>query len=867
MAQQSLVIANFKTGFETDREPFIINNDAFPTLTNAYVWRGRLRKKRGTALLGRLQRQVVALAVGSTNDPGGLLTANIFTSLGLGAISPNETIIPGTVVVTIGAQVFVESTSPNGNIGNNAGAGPGFGTINYLTGALSVQTNPVLVTTAATVSFSYYPNLPVMGLEDFNTNNIGAGTGQIANPTLVAFDTVYSYQFNQGSNIFYDVTFYKISGAPFTWTGQDYQQFWSTNWQGAMWVTNGRPGFQYKLITAMPVVGVVSQFTIVGHGLVTGDFVFINEVQTATGVNGVSGPIIRLDNDNFTLPTPLAAGAYVSGGIAQYMTRSIAGGGDGIRWYDGDPTLGAGHGWVNFSPPLSSLANTTVQYLVGAKIIIPFKDRLCFFGVTLSTSTPGTQVYYPNRMVYSQNGTAFYSLPVPDNQTADPQSYMANVAAKGGFIGAPLNQEIVTVSENEDVLLCGFDTKQLKLIFRGDDSFPFFYQTINSELGSQSTFSGVQLDIGALTIGSYGIAMTTQASSQRIDVVIPDQIFEISKLTNGAQRVTSVRDFRNEFIYFSYLPTERIWRFPSRTLLFNYRDNTYAIFEENYTHYGTFRRTTNITWAQLGSLYGTWAGWNVPWNFGALGAQYPNIIGGNQQGFVMLKDEGTTEANSQYISAISGTTITSPNHCLEDGDFIQISAAIGDATFIANSPNGQIYKISVTDSLPNVFTILPLLTDNFPDPPQPVPAGVYLGGGVYKRITNIDILTKQFPIYWEGGRKTRIGTQRVLFENTAEGQVTMNLFLSQNDSYAANDPSNSKYLPYTNVMPTFPSPANIYTSYGTQTWQRLSNSFIGDTVQIGFTLNDDQMRTPGINDCDITIHAIAFDLYPGPILV
>jgi hypothetical protein len=47
----------------------------------------------------------------------------------------------------------------------------------------------------------------------------------------------------------------------------------------------------------------------------------------------------------------------------------------------------------------------------------------------------------------------------------------------------------------------------------------------------------------------------------------------------------------------------------------------------------------------------------------------------------------------------------------------------------------------------------------------------------------------------------------------------------------------------------------------------MSNSFNGDTVQIGFSLNDAQMRNNTITEAEITIHAIAIDLYPGPILV
>lgn len=58
-----------------------------------------------------------------------------------------------------------------------------------------------------------------------------------------------------------------------------------------------------------------------------------------------------------------------------------------------------------------------------------------------------------------------------------------------------------------------------------------------------------------------------------------------------------------------------------------------------------------------------------------------------------------------------------------------------------------------------------------------------------------------------------------------------------------------------------------------QIWHRISTSLIGDTVQLGFTLSDTQMRT--VNDlgelisqiAEIELHSIIFDVFEGPYLV
>lgn len=847
--KQTLVIANFKTGYETDLPPFLINNDAFPVLNNMYIWRGRAKKKRGTSLLGRLQRSATATSISGTSP----ISLNLYTYLSIP--EDNPTIVPGSISITLGPETYTD----NGD-GTLRGSPTGHATVNYITGDIIITTaqgpgNPL------TITLEYNPNLPVMGLEDFQVG------GRINFPDLVAFDTTYSYQFDQTSASFYDVTFYKGSGLPFTWDGTDFQQFWSTNYSNAMWVTNGVPGFHFATITALVNIAASTTATVTldNANLVVGDRITFNEVVAASqNINGITGTVTNAASAptyTVTLDTAVTVTTFASG-IVLLLTNSRPSTGNGIKFYDGDPTTSINLGWVNFNPPLSNA--TTPQYLIGADAVVPFKNRLLFFGPTIATSSAPGGIYYRNRVVYSENGTPYYNSLVPLNQVFEFRAWFQNIAGFGGFLGAPIPQKIVTIEENEDVLLTGFESKQLKLLFTGDDSLPFVFQTINSELGSQSTFSGVSLDTGALTIGDYGIALTTQVSAQRIDLVIPDQVFDISGINNADRRVTAIRDYRNEFIYFSYSPDNRPNSlFNSKTLLYNYRDNTWATFDENYTHYGTFRRTSNITWSTLNTVYKTWNAWTDPWNFGGTSARYPNIIGGNQQGFVMIKNDTTREDNSQYVEAIDTNTliVTSPNHCLNSNDFIEISGAIG-----VTNLNNEVFKIFVNTS--DTFTLL-LSGEQMQTPPT----GTYLGGGVYRRMSNIFVQTKQFQIAWESARKTRIGTQRFLIENAPNdddgdppSQITLNIYTSQNTNFPSNL-NQYGYLPFSNILLTGPEPNQPFQIVQDQIWHRSSNSLIGDTVQLGFSLSDEQMRVNSINQSEIIIYAIAIDLYPGPILV
>ena len=89
-----LKITGMETGLVKEREEFILPDDAYPNLQNAYVWRERILRKKGYELLGRLQRSfnVPALTV---------LDAQLQFNLIAFGLGPNSSIVPGTINFTI----------------------------------------------------------------------------------------------------------------------------------------------------------------------------------------------------------------------------------------------------------------------------------------------------------------------------------------------------------------------------------------------------------------------------------------------------------------------------------------------------------------------------------------------------------------------------------------------------------------------------------------------------------------------------------------------------------------------------------------------------------------------------------------------
>lgn len=785
-----------------------------------------------------------------------------------------------------------------------------FGTINYISGVIVLTTTaPAL--TASTATFAYYPVLPVMGLESYVEK-----TEEFIQ--TIGFDTKYAYNispvdpYNMPSVSYYknpavDATLLpgyvpKNVWTPITWNGQDYQQFWTTNYEGAFWATNGIEvpfdptfvGMQFAPtidITYVSHTTTTLTLTITSSPLVIGDFVFVNE-WTGTDANTLnyqSGYVTAIaPNIVITFPfASLGVGPFAPG-IVQYLTNRSDVTKDCIRWYDGDPTNGSvaspgffpGKGWVNFMPPLSQGpfsvgdAPEAQYYLVGAKMMQQFKDRLVFFGPVIQTSAAGSQLYLEDTLVYSQNGTPFYNVsftgdPVsagtsfspiltPINQIASAPSWFEDQTGFGGYIDSGLDEPMNTIGSNEDVIIIGFDTNKVRMVYTGNDIVPFNLFIINSELGGTSTFSTIQMDQGVIDRGNRGYTITNQSASQRIDLANPDQVFQVQNVNNGTERFTAARDFLNEWVYFTYPPNQEDatqYRFPTETFLYNYRDNSWALFQECFTTYGPFKKLTGFTWATVGRKFPTWRQWNEPWDTGNSNELQESVIGGTPQGFVMFRAQGTADGASIAINNIAGSIVTSPDHCLDNNNFIEISGVLGT---IGQDVNGKIFRVQ--NPTLNNFTLSPAI----------VGTGTYLGGGVIKRLYVPFIQSKQFPIAWSLARKTRIGVQQYLLSFTPNAQITLYIYLSTandtpfnfGDIVPAIEPENDGLI-YSSVLLTCPESTNLgLTTANTnlqqlnligsngqsqnpqqQIWHRINTSLIGDVVQVGFTISPDQMRS------------------------
>ena len=166
------LIAPYDGGLQTDVKPFVIPDNAFAELNNAYVFRGRVRKRFGSRMMGNSQlntrlRIALTLVGGTTYSlPAGA------TQFAVGQM------------VSIGTDIFT--------VINVGGAAIPLLSTSAVTATLNDTVNPNQITFSAVAATPFwYPSLPVMGLRSYEQADISF-------EPVFAFDQRYAYQFAGG---------------------------------------------------------------------------------------------------------------------------------------------------------------------------------------------------------------------------------------------------------------------------------------------------------------------------------------------------------------------------------------------------------------------------------------------------------------------------------------------------------------------------------------------------------------------------------------------------------------------------------------------------------------------------------------------
>lgn len=733
------MIAPFKTGLETDLKPWMIPDDAFAEFNNAYVFRGRIRKRFGSTLTGtgwtdeNVAHLYSRFRIALTGGAGVGITNGAGHAAGT---------VPGAIfkvgqIFSVGNTIFTVTTAGAGIQMIRTDGSVEAATFNTTNGAYSID-----IAAAPATQVYFYPAEPVMGLTQYES-------GTINNQPTWGFDTQFAYTTSGGS--------WARSGAGI-WHGNNLNYFLAANW------------------------------------------------------TGVSADKTNLFVTNFQVTNKNGAVALTD---------------DPIWTYDGTT-------WTTFQP-LFLLGGAAGGNIVStARIIVPFKDRLILLN-TIETNSLGTlNAHYPNRCRFSHNGSPFPTATawLEPNQTG---------ATGAGWVDAPTEEEIVSAGFIKDRLIVYFERSTWELAYTGNQILPFVWQKINTELGSVATFSSVPFDKVVLTIGNTGVHACNGANVDRIDSAIPQKIFEIRDKNEGTTRVTGVRDYFTEMVYWA-LPTgneNSLQVYPNKVLVFNYKNGAWAFNDDCITAFGYYEQQTDDTWADEELQ---WQEAQYTWNSGAIQAQFRQIIAGNQQGYVFIINPEVSRnapvmsiTNIAYNAVTGLATITSLDHTLNEGDFV---------------------KIEHTLSIPGIYKVISLVSKDAFTVTAANPGFAYTGGGTVARVSNIGIKSKQWNPYVGKDYSFHLAKIDFNVDKTTHGEITVDYAPSYTNLSMLDDGYDSGTLLGTGVLETKPIALVPLEAAQDQLWHAVFFQSDGDSIQINLKMNDAQMIDDNISSSNFVLNAM-----------
>lgn len=228
MPYDRFMIAPINSGLQSDLKSFMIPEDAFARLDNAYVFRGRVRKRFGERPLNvnvddHLQQQHTRLRMaipGAVTDAAGRIGEAPFDPL---VFVPLGGAVTSGYVGAIG-QMFSIGDTYFTVINAAAGLQTTLSSNPLEAGFYDVTTGQVAFQTVQPpgVQLYFYPSAPVMGFAEYQVAHLNN------NPTY-AFDTKFAYEYTLGA---WD----RLGTA--LWSGNNLNFFWSCTWHDQFDYTN-----------------------------------------------------------------------------------------------------------------------------------------------------------------------------------------------------------------------------------------------------------------------------------------------------------------------------------------------------------------------------------------------------------------------------------------------------------------------------------------------------------------------------------------------------------------------------------------------------------------------------------------------------
>jgi len=498
---------------------------------------------------------------------------------------------------------------------------------------------------------------------------------------------------------------------------------------------------------------------------------------------------------------------------------------DQMRYFDGT-------NWTSYAPDFIAGGTDTIE---SCRCILRFKDRLLLFNTLEQVGGVNTKVF-PQRVRFSHVGSPFSATAFIE----------APNGTGGGLKDADTDEQIINATIYKDRVIVFFERSTRELVYTGNSADPFIWRDINTDRGVESTFSVINFDQSLLGVGQTGIYACNGYNIERIDVAIPDEVFEFHNDDDGPTRVHGIYDYQAEMVYWSVPEKTGASKYPKQVLAYNFANNTWATFDDSITAFGYYYNDDDRTWADMDL---TWEQYDTSWNSYFIEQDYMVPIAGNQQGFTfIISPDITSNAFSLQITNMtiaSGlVTFTVINHNLQSGDWIFIANCQGITEL-----NEKILKVNVLTA--NTFTV----------DEQPAVTGTYTGGGSILLVSKVDIKTKRFNFYTQQGQNTSITQLDCFVDRVDDSEITIDFLPSSTNISLRDDAIATGTLLGTSVLDLSAYVLVPLEAYQERFWHAVYGYSTGENIQIRMYWTDTQMKDGSISLSGFGLHAMM--IYAG----
>lgn len=642
-----------KTGLFTYLDSWVKPEDAYDRLENAYVYRGNLTQRSGMILYpaadgdgALVYLDSLAVAVGDGTN------SYIYTFTKL-------PVIPKTVQVwtLVGGQNL--TMTDNGVGGFTGPLDSGLSSIDYVTGLLTINTSGVVaVGVQIWAQFGYTPALittgsptynPIMGIKQFTSPSTG-------DPVTIVMDTRRASYYDQGATAFIGLNQFNqviwqqfaaaVTSGPITTQWHNIARFSVTvsDTTGNIMQDNGVGNFITVVASATPFNSATSSINYT-TGVVTVNYTVAPPLGTqVTIVANLSGDYFTGNNANFFNATNWRFNDVE--GEFLYMTNNV----DPVTLFNGtqlsrplfNTTLAA-------VKAFSYINLVTIQTTLDIKV---YKGRLLFVRPTLLGATfPEAQT-----IRFSQQQTA----QVTPDIIFSPYNFAADVPGNGGFVNAPTGDWLMASQLIRDVLIVFATNSTWNFRFTANAFDPYRFDQINSTRSTNAPYGTIPYDTHATSMGIKGLISCDAVSVERYDENVID-IFENINQSGFNHCFGEKYDTLNQ-AWMLYPSEDNRLLTGNQSLIFNYLENTWAVFIPNIgtlitnpdninalSCLGLGRNTKDLTWEDFapGGFFGDdgldWSQADYPW-VGFLTQTLSNVLlAGDQNGFVYQLYTGVTD--------------------------------------------------------------------------------------------------------------------------------------------------------------------------------------------------------------------------------